>query len=204
MAEKSHQQYYTQDLDQEILSASYKVHTNWHVITGAPCTGKTTLIELLSQAGYLIAHETAREYFEVEMAKGRTSQEIRDSGHSTQMAIFHMQRDLENELPHREDVFLDRGLPDSLTFHRLFGLNPDELLPACLEHQYASVFILDRLPFEREAKLGPEDEKSAHFIDKWLERDYTSLRYQIVRVPVYPPKERLTFILNSITGQGGM
>jgi len=74
-------------------------------------------------------------------------------------------------------AFLDRGLPDSLTFHRVFGLNPDELLLECLKHRYASVFILDRLPVERKITLGPEDETTAQFLDEWLERDYAALGY---------------------------
>jgi hypothetical protein len=30
-------------LDPQRLSAPFKYKTNWHVITGAPCSGKTTL-----------------------------------------------------------------------------------------------------------------------------------------------------------------
>lgn len=190
--------YLVRELDPDLLSEPFKLLTNWNVITGAPCSGKTTLIDLLIGLGYKTAYETAREYFEQEMAKGRSSQEIRDCGAQTQFGIFDMQRELENDLPSEEVVFLDRGLPDSLTFHRLFNLNPDELLPGCRHHRYASVFVLDRLPFEREIQLGPEDEKSAQFIDEWLERDYAALGYDVVRVPVLPPQERLGFILERL------
>lgn len=190
--------YLITDLDPTILENPFKIQTNWHVITGAPCTGKTTLIEQLAEGGFQTANETAREYFEIEMAKGRTSQEIRDSGYPTQLGIFEMQQNIEDGLRPNQIVFLDRGLPDSLTFHRVYGLNPDEFLLECLKHRYASVFILDRLPFERENKLGPEDEKPAQFIDMWLERDYTTLGYSVVRVPVVTPEERLNFVLERI------
>jgi predicted ATPase len=36
--------------------------------------------------------------------------------------------------------------------------------------------------------------KNAKFIDEWLERDYTALGYGVVRVPVFPPRERLVFV----------
>ena len=34
--------------------------TNWHVITGAPCSGKTGVIRELGQLGHLVVHEVAR------------------------------------------------------------------------------------------------------------------------------------------------
>ena len=195
----SQKRYLVQELNPELLSSTFKIQTNWHVITGAPCSGKTTLIDQLSRTGHRTANETAREYFEIEMAKGRTSQEIRDSGHPTQIGIFGIQQRLENKLRPEEVVFLDRALPDSLTFHRVFGMNPDQLLLECFKHRYASVFVLDRLPFAREVQLGPEDEIPARFIDKWLELDYAALGYHVVRVPVSPPKERLSFVLETIS-----
>jgi predicted ATPase len=61
------------------------------------------------------------------------------------------------------------------------------------------VFILDRLPFIGDKQLDPEDEKSAQFVDDWLERDYAALGYRVVRVPVRSPEERLDFVLERIT-----
>jgi len=202
MVDNSRESYATQALDPRFLSTQYKINTNWHVITGSSCSGKTTLIELLGAAGYITAPETARMYFESEMAKGRSSQEIRSSGYPTQIGIFQMQRRLENELHPDQTVFLDRGLPDSLTYNRLYGLSFDEFLRECFKHRYASVFILDRLPFTRDVKLGPEEEKPARFIDEWLERDYSALGYIIVRVPVFSPKERQDFVLDLLSEQG--
>jgi predicted ATPase len=190
--------YLENELDPKLLASPFEVQTSWYVITGAPCSGKTTLIDLLAGRGYTTAVETAREYFDIEMRKGRTSQQIRDCGKQTQKAIFEMQKRLERSLQPDEIVFLDRALPDSLTFNRLFGLDPGEILPECFKNRYAGVFILERLPFEREVQLGPEEEKPAQFIDLWLERDYTSLGYQVVRVPVYSPKERLEFVQSQI------
>ena len=198
MVDNSQDSYLVCALDPDLLSTAFKMRTSWHVTSGAPCSGKTTLINQLGRAGYHTTIETAREYFEIEMAKGRTSQEIRDSGHPTQQGIFDLQQRLEDGLRPEQVVFLDRGLPDSLTFNCLFGLNPNEFLLECRKHCYASVFILDRLPFAREVQLGPEDEKSAQFIDMWLERDYTTLGYHVVRVPVCSPKERLGFVLDRI------
>lgn len=37
------------ELEPELLSTPFAVQTNWHVITGAICCGKTTLINLLAE-----------------------------------------------------------------------------------------------------------------------------------------------------------
>ena len=199
MIDKFHGKFLVTELDPVILSTPFKIQTSWHVITGAPCSGKTTLIDQLTDAGFHTAHKTAREYFEIEMTKGRSSQEIRDCGHLTQHGIFDMQQRLENGLRPEQIAFLDRGLPDSLTFHRVYGLNPDEFILECLKYRYATVFILDRLPVERKITLGPEDEINAQFIDEWLERDYAALGYSVVMVPVIPPLERLAFVLERLS-----
>ncbi|MFC1879334.1 AAA family ATPase [Chloroflexota bacterium] len=41
----------TSELAPDLLITQFGVQTNWHVITGAPCCGKTTLIDLLAEKG---------------------------------------------------------------------------------------------------------------------------------------------------------
>jgi predicted ATPase len=41
--------------------------TNWYVITGAPSSGKTTLLKELEELGYRVIHEVARAFIEMEM-----------------------------------------------------------------------------------------------------------------------------------------
>ena len=42
----------TTKLDPDLLPTPFEVQTNWHVITGAPCSGKTTLIDQLADKGF--------------------------------------------------------------------------------------------------------------------------------------------------------
>ena len=50
---------------------------NWYVLTGAPCSGKTTLIELLQEKGYQTVPELARVYIDEQLANGLTLEELR-------------------------------------------------------------------------------------------------------------------------------
>lgn len=202
MGKGSQRSFNTADLNPGLLTGSFETQTRWHVITGAACVGKTTLIEQLKKAGFQTVLETARLYFKQEMDKGHTLDEILEERQALQRGIFELQKQYEQNQEKTEVAFLDRAMPDSLTFHRLNGLDPNELLLDCLRYRYASVFILDRLPFHRKETLGPEDERSSKFLDDWLVRDYSAIGYTVVRVPVMPPKERLEFILSTLSRRG--
>ena len=188
------------ELDRDLLATPFEVQTNWHVITGAICCGKTTLIDLLAGEGFQTLAEIPRQHIEAEMAKGRSLEDIFASK-ADERAITDWQRRAEQELRATDVVFLDRALPDFLYFWRLHGLDPNEILEECLHHRYASVFILDPLPLELDgARI--EDEVFTVLFDEALVRDYRALGYEVVRVPVLPPQERLQFVLEQLSGQG--
>jgi predicted ATPase len=185
-------------LDTNLLSTPYQRQTNWHVITGSSCSGKTTLIHLLAANGFQTVPETARLYFEEEIAKGHSIDEIRKDRTALTYQISDMQLNVERELNEADNLFLDRGLPDCFVFFRIAALNPNELLPKCLIYRYASVFMLDRLPYQKDG-VRHADDATADYYDKWIERDYRALGYSVVRVPVIPPEDRLAFVLGKLS-----
>jgi predicted ATPase len=191
----------TTELDSDLLSTPFRVQTNWHVITGAPCCGKTTLIDQLANQRFQTVPETAHLYIEREMAKGRTIHEILANRAALQRGIEDMQLSIEDGLRAIDVAFLDRAFPDCLVFHRVVGLNPNEILLECFHYRYASVFILDPLPFQ-ENGVRDDDAAKAGYLDEWLARDYSALGYRVVRVPVLSPQERLAFVLERLSEQG--
>jgi predicted ATPase len=201
MPDSSQHDFRTTELDPDLLSTPFGVQTNWHVITGAPSSGKSTLIDQLADRGFQTVPEAGRQYVEREMAKGRTIDEIRENMAAIQIAIKDMQSEIEHGLRANDVLFLDGAVPGSLAWYRAFGLNPNEILPECFHHYYASVFILDPLPFqENGARNG--DATIVGYLDKWLARDYSSLGYHVVRVPVLSIQERLAFVLERLSEQG--
>jgi predicted ATPase len=187
-------------LDADLLCTPFKVQTNWHVITGAACAGKTTTIDLLADRGYQTVPEVARQLIERELAKGRTIEEWFANGAAMTPAVADVQRRVEHRLRAADVAFLDRGLPDCLFFYRNFGLDPNDLLAGCFHHRYASVFLLDRLDLQLDGARVRDDTYTV-LLDEWLYRDYTALGYRVIRVPVLPPRERLAFILEKIAEQ---
>jgi predicted ATPase len=201
MPDRSQLSFRTTELDPVLLSTPYRVQTNWHVITGAPSCGKTTLLDLLADKGFQTVPEVARQYMEREIARGRTIDEIRGNGAALQRILEDMQLSIEDGLRAIDVAFLDGAVPGSLAWYRAFGLNPNEILPECFHHRYASVFILDRLPLRLDG-LRFNDDTLTGFLDEWLTRDYSALGYSVVRVPVLGPEERLAFVLERLSERG--
>jgi predicted ATPase len=201
MPDRRQRDFTTTKLDPDLLATPFGVQTNWHVLTGAPCSGKTTLIDMLAEKGFQTIPQIGRVYVEGEMAKGRTTAAILENAAVTQRCVVEMQVRFERRLHVNEIAFLDSGSPDCLTYCRFMGLNPNTILAECFHHRYASVFKLDRFPFQPD-DVRLEDDSSAGLIDEWLARDYAALGYDVVRVAVLSPQERVAFLLDRLSEQG--
>ena len=185
------------DLDTDLLTVPAGTPTNWHVIAGVPSCGKTTLIERLAAQGFRVIPESARAYIERAVSTGRTIDEIHRNGADLQRELADLQANVEAELSPEEVLFLDGALPLSLAWYRAFGLDPNEIVPKCLRHRYASVFLLDALPLDVD-EIRFDDSRLVPFLDHWIADDFTTLGYDVVRVPVLPPEARLAFVLHRL------
>lgn len=175
-----------------------KIITQWNVITGGPCTGKTTVVNILAQRGYRTTIEHARHYIDLQKIQGRTVEEIRRNKKEFQLSVLKMQIEEEHSLDPNETAFLDRALPDAMAYYQFLGLEYDELLlQQCQKYDYHRVFILDRLPLTNDyARL--EDESEQLRIHQLIIEVYKNLAVPLIHVPVLPPDERVDFILKNI------
>lgn len=190
------------ELDPDLLSTPFKAQTNWHVIAGAPSCGKTTLIDQLANHGFRTVTEPARLYIERVMAKGREIHPIHSNPAALQRKIREIQLSVECGLRATDALFLDGALPSCLAWYRLYGLDPNEILPECFYHRYACVFILDPLPFQPDHERIDELAADVSYIEERHIRDYRALGYDFVRVPALPPEERLAFVLKRLSERG--
>lgn len=200
MVRSSLESYQDTELDSKLLARPFMHQTNWHVITGTSCSGKTTLVNLLANSGYKVVPEVARLYINGELAKGRPLDDIRRDRAELTRQIYNRWVDCLDELHTHEELFLDRGLPDAFAFFRYAGMNPNEILLDCLKYRYASVFILDRLPYLKDGVRAGDDHYAEYF-HKWVHRDYRALGYDVIRVPVLSPEDRLALVLKSLNEQ---
>ncbi|GGE19068.1 MULTISPECIES: AAA family ATPase [Bacteroidota] len=175
-----------------------EIKTNWYVITGGPCTGKTTVVELLEKRGYATIAEQARHYIDTQKIKGRTIEEIKSNKEQFQLDILNMQISEESTLDVNQVAFLDRALPDAMAYYEFLGIEYDARLEAmCKRFCYQKVFILDRLPLINDyARLEDEDEQIR--IHNLIIDVYNRFPCPVIQVPVLPPAERVDFILRNL------
>ena len=171
--------------------------TNWHIITGAPCSGKTTVIKEIEQRGIRVIHEVARAYIDRQLGKGLRLDQIKADMRQFERHILHAKIRIEDSLTKTELVFFDRGVPDSIAYYNLEGLDPAEPLKHSRRIRYRRIFFFERFDFLKD-KVRSEDEMIAARLNDLLLEAYGNIGYDIIIVPVMPVKDRVDLVLEKI------
>jgi predicted ATPase len=171
--------------------------TNWYVVTGAPSSGKTTLVRELEKLGYRVVHEVARTHIEQQMARGQTLEEVRADKKSFENSILNAKIAIEADLSEDEVIILDRAIPDSIAYFEVAGLDTKGAIVKSPRNRYKKVFLLDRLPYQAD-HARVEDIQTAVSLDQGLEQSYRMLGYDVIRVAVMPIEDRTKFILKGM------
>lgn len=168
--------------------------TEWNVITGAPSSGKTAVIEALHRRGYQVVPEAARAFINREMARGKTLHQVKSDIHWFERTILMEKIRIESQLPADKVVFLDRAIPDSIAYYVLENLDPTEAIVEACRRRYRRIFMFERLKIKADG-VRSEDDRKARRIDALLQDAYQNLGYPIFRVPALPLAERTDWIV---------
>jgi len=174
-----------------------RIETNWYVITGGPSSGKTKIIEYLAFLGYSVIPEAARILIDVEKSKGKSVEEIRSNEAEFQKKVLEMKIKIENRISPEQITFFDRGIPDSIAYDQICGLDTKQAISASQKRKYERVFLLEQVPFENDYGRI-EGEKIANDLSELLYESYSDLGYDVIKVPVMPIDKRTEFILRKI------
>ena len=172
---------------------------NWYIITGAPNSGKSTLIKLLADRGYKTIDEAARIFIDREIARGEELKDIRNNEINFQKKILEIKIKLEKKIPKREIVFWDRGIPDSEAYYKLHGIALDNYLKKAIENSvYKKIFLLDYLPYQKDySRIESEEEQIK--LHRLLRDVYGKINVPVIEVSkMNSAEERLGFILNNL------
>lgn len=175
-----------------------EIKTNWYVITGGPCTGKTTTVELLATKGYKTTREQARHYIDTQTIKGLTVEEVKNNKEKFQLEVLNLQIQEEMKLDVNQITFLDRALPDAMAYYEFLNIPYDErLIEMCNKFCYQKIFVLDRLPLINDyARL--EDEVEQIRIHSLIIEVYNRFPCPVIQVPVLPRQQRIEYILEKL------
>lgn len=169
------------------------VQTNWYVITGAPSSGKTTLINQLAQQGYPVIPEIAREYIESFLSREYSLAEVQQNNRQVQRGILARALKRERQLQPSQLFFFDRGTADSLGYFNYYQLDTQPKVHPCHRLRYKAIFYCQQLPLERDA-VRIEDNITAKKIGEYIYQAYVSLGYQLIELPAVSVEERIDMI----------
>lgn len=171
--------------------------SNWYVLTGGPCSGKTTVLKELKKMGYIVYLEAARTFIDQEIKKGKILKEIRKDEREFQKKILKIKIKIEKIAPKAKMIFFDRAIPDSIAYHQTCGLNPKDVLKFCKRKIYRKIFFLEQLPFKNDyARI--EDSKTIKKLNSLLKKSYENLGYKVIKIPIASIQERIKKILAEI------
>ncbi|KTD34908.1 ATPase [Legionella moravica] len=176
------------------------IQTNWYVITGAPSSGKTTLINQLATSGYTIAPEVARDYIEGLLESNLTLDNIKQDNLRLQRGILAIALKRERRLQTNQLIFFDRGTPDSLGYFRYYNINADQVTHSCQRIRYKKLFYCHQLPLEHDA-VRVEDDSSALKIGELIYEAYDHLGYELIELPAVSVEQRMSIILSHLPGK---
>ncbi len=171
------------------------------VLTGAPGTGKSTIIYELEKRNYHCMHEISREVT-LEAQKNGTAQlfltepllfsDMLLKGREQQ---YQRASKLKNKL-----IFFDRGIPDVHGYLNYISMNyPDSYLKISNKNKYDFVFLMP--PWEDiyvQDNERYESFEQALAIHNHLLNTYKSLNYNVIQVPTGTVVHRTDYILKVI------
>ena len=171
-----------------------------YVITGAPCTGKSTLLKFLQSKNFNTFPEAARKIIKQELAINSPKVPwINNLGFS--QLVFNQQISDYNKAKIGVN-FYDRAIPDVIAYFQYYRQIDliKQFEPFAEQHNYhSSVFILP--PWEEIYFADTERKESyqeALMIHNNLLKTYKSLNYKITLVPFGSIEERFNFILSHL------
>jgi predicted ATPase len=182
------------------------------VLTGAPCSGKTTTLNVLKEKlqndnTYHFVDEIATKYIE-EQRKNHLEP------FSDMIKFEHrvLAQQIEEEDAVSEEgscTILDRSIIDDYAITKTLNFEEpikagllDEFKAAAKTRNYDLVFILDRLPFQKTSGRKENAENEAITQDQVIRETYkqfkAELGYNVISVPVMPVEKRADFIIAEV------
>lgn len=167
------------------------------VITGGPGVGKTAIIRELQYRGYDCVDEVARRIIKEQMESGGNALPWADTAAYTQQMLSRSVQSFIENREARSITFFDRGIPDTLAYARLIGLDVfPELNEAVHTHRYHPVvFILP--PWKEIYETDSERKQTfAEAVQTYevMTRTYSGCGYLPIVVPKLNVQARADFV----------
>ena len=170
----------------------------FHVITGGPGSGKSTLIEALGRRGFAHSIEAGRAIIQDQVAIDGPAQPGRDPLAFAELMLSWELRSYRAAAVQSGHVFFDRGVPDMVGYFRLLGRPaPSHVTRAAERFRYnRRVFLAPPWPaiFTQDAERKQTPEEAVRTCEAMVGA-YSSCGYELVTLPLASVDERVRFVL---------
>lgn len=173
----------------------------FHIITGGPGSGKSSIIEGLRRRGFESAPEAGRAIIQDQVAIEGHGLPWADRLLFAELMLSWDIRSYRLAEEHAAPVFFDRGIPDVLGYLRLSDIRvPEHMTKAAALFPYSrTVFIAppwkEIFRQDRERKQDFDEAVRTHGA---LASVYESLGYELIAVPHRSVEDRVDFILDRV------
>jgi len=167
--------------------------TNWYVITGPPCSGKTTTTKQLEQDGFTVRYEITRTIIEDLIRSGQFRDEC-----DLQRKVLAAKVGIEQQTPRDQLTFFDTTVACNLPYYEDVGLPAREVQQMDDVYRYKSVFFLEQLPQDAQDATKRETPEEAFQKGQRILAEYRRLGYDVTMVPVMTVEERVELIIRNL------
>ena len=168
-------------------------------LTGAPGSGKSSILRELQSKGERTIAEAAQDIITYWLEKGMKEPWKRIY---FQDEVLALQLEREEEVEKLDGrVFIDRGILDGLAYYQFRGNRLTEAMKKAIEDskgRYKRVFLIELGNNCEKTGVRSEDLNEARRLEDLQYKNYSESGYKIERIPYIPIKERAEMILNKI------
>ncbi len=177
------------------------IHDDFHIVTGGPGSGKSSLAAALSARGFATMPEAGRAIIQDQLLIGGQSLPWADREAFAELMLAWEMRSYREAAGTGRPVIFDRGLPDIMGYLRLCGLPvPERVRRACRVMRYhRRVFLAPpwRAIYQEDAERK-QSWAEAEATGRAMIDTYRELGYEIVPLPFASVGERVAFVENLV------
>lgn len=177
------------------------VNTNYYIFSGGPGSGKSTVLNILENMGYMTVKEVARDIIQNQVNTSGDAVPWNNTIRYSNLMLLHSIVDFEEFVHVDKPCFFDRGIIDTLGYARLIGIPiTNEMKDAANKYRYNHKVFL--FPFWKEIYVNDTERKQD--LDEaertfWkLKEEYERFDYNTIEVPFLTPQKRAEWILEHL------
>jgi len=168
------------------------------ILSGAPFSGKTTLLNYFKKKGYPIIDEQARKLINYNRKNNINIFPWTDQDKFERLCFKNQiakEKEIKN-IKSKKPIIMDESVVDYAAYYLIRNLKiPKFLINGIKKSKYDYIFILDVLPNYKKDKDRPWTKTQIKNLQKHLISLYSQYyTYKIYRIPCLPVKERFQLI----------